>query len=96
MDGLPLQRLFVFSNVLAIEEFTIEDIRVAGLQRLTPGTVFNYLPVEIGDEFNDEQSTESLRALFGTGFFDDVVLEREGDISRFEARRGAHGGVVTA
>ena len=77
---LTLVLLFVYSNVFAIEAFTIEDIRVSGLQRLTPGTVFNYLPVEIGDEFNDDRSGESLRALFGTGFFDDVVLEREGDI----------------
>ena len=68
------------SNVQAIDEFIIEDIQVAGLQRLTPGTIFNYLPVEIGDMFNDERSGQSLRSLFGTGFFDDVVFEREGNI----------------
>ncbi|MGY8813763.1 MAG: outer membrane protein assembly factor BamA [Gammaproteobacteria bacterium] len=70
----------ILSNVHAIEEFTIEDIQVSGVQRLTPGTVFNYLPVKIGDVFNDERSSESLRGLFRTGFFDDVVLEREGNI----------------
>ncbi|MBF8268886.1 MAG: outer rane protein assembly factor BamA [Gammaproteobacteria bacterium] len=69
----------VTANVTA-QEFVIDDIRVEGLQRMTPGTIFNYLPVEIGDTFNDEISTESVRALFGTGFFDDVRLERDGDV----------------
>ncbi|NNE38737.1 MAG: outer membrane protein assembly factor BamA, partial [Gammaproteobacteria bacterium] len=67
-------------NVSAIEEFVIEDIRIAGLQRLTPGTIFNYLPVEIGDVFNDQTASESLRELFRTGFFDDVTIEKEGNI----------------
>jgi outer membrane protein insertion porin family len=73
--------LFSFYSICqAVEEFVIEDIRVAGVQRLTPGTIFNYLPVEIGDVFNDERSSQSMRALFGTGFFNDVVLAREGNI----------------
>ena len=67
-------------QVFAIEEFTIKDIRVIGLQRLTPGTVFNYLPVEVGDKFNDQVSVEAARALFKTGFFDNIVLERDGDV----------------
>ncbi len=67
-------------QVFAIEEFVIQDIRIAGLQRLTPGTIFNYLPVEIGDAFNDQKSAESLRELFRTGFFDDVKIEREANI----------------
>ena len=58
----------------------IEDIRVEGLKRLTPGTVFNYLPVKVGDDFNDQRSRESVRALFKTGLFDDVRLERDGSI----------------
>jgi outer membrane protein insertion porin family len=68
------------SSVSAVEEFTIEDIRITGLQRLTPGTIFNYLPVKIGDRFTAEISAASLRELFRTGFFDDVVLEREGNV----------------
>jgi outer membrane protein insertion porin family len=62
------------------QEFVIEDIRVEGLQRMTPGTIFNYLPVEVGDTFNDQISIGAVRALFGTGFFDDVRLERDGNI----------------
>jgi outer membrane protein insertion porin family len=67
-------------SVFAIEEFTIKDIRVIGLQRLTPGTVFNYLPVEVGDKFNDQVSSEAARALFKTGFFDNITLERDGNV----------------
>ncbi len=77
---LLLLLLVNFSIVHAVEEFTIEDIRIEGLQRLTPGTIFNYLPVKIGDKFNDKISAESLRNLFGTGFFDDVVFQRDGNI----------------
>jgi len=64
----------------AAEDFIIEDIRVEGLQRLTPGTVFNYLPMKVGDEFNDRRSGEVARVLFKTGLFDDVRLERDGNV----------------
>ena len=63
----------------AIGSFTIEDIRIEGLQRVAPGTVFNYLPVKVGDDFDQRLATESIRALFKTGFFKDVRLEQEGD-----------------
>ena len=64
----------------AVEEFTIEDIRVEGLERITPGTIFNYLPVQVGDQFNDALSGEAVRSLFETGFFDDVRLKRDGNV----------------
>ena len=63
----------------AAEEFIIEDIRVEGLERVTPGTVFNYLPMKVGDKFNDSLSSNAVRALFRTGFFDDVKLVRDGN-----------------
>jgi outer membrane protein insertion porin family len=58
--------------------FIIEDIRVEGLQRVSTGTVFNYLPVRVGDELDDKLSAESIKALFKTGFFKDVRLEQDG------------------
>ena len=67
----------------AAQEFVIEDIRVEGLERVTPGTVFNYLPMKVGDTFDDSRSSEAVRALFKTGFFDDVRLERDGSILVF-------------
>ena len=72
--------LFSQMNVYAVQEFVIEDIRVEGLQRITPGTVFNYLPMKVGDTYDDQLSAEAVRALFKTGFFKDVRLERDGGI----------------
>jgi len=72
--------LFLQMNVYAVQEFVIEDIRVEGLQRITPGTVFNYLPMKVGDTYDDQLSAEAVRALFKTGFFKDVRLERDGGI----------------
>lgn len=63
-----------------IEEFVVEDIRVEGLQRITPGTVFNYLPLKAGDSFDNFVASEVARALFKTGFFEDIELERDGDV----------------
>lgn len=71
--------LFVGVAVKATGSFTIEDIRIEGLQRVSPGTVFNYLPVKVGDEFDQRQSSESIKALFKTGFFKDVRLEQDGN-----------------
>ena len=67
------------SHAYAFEPFTVRDIRVEGLQRIAPGTVFNYLPVKKGDRIDDTLSTDAIRALFKTGFFKDVVLERDGN-----------------
>jgi len=65
---------------LAFEPFVIQGIRVDGLGRIATGTVLNYLPVNEGETMNDERSAETIRALFETGFFDDVSLSREDDI----------------
>jgi len=72
--------LGVTAPVSAIEPFTVQDIRVEGLQRISAGTVFNYLPVAVGERFDDQRSAQAVRALFGTGFFADVRLERDGNV----------------
>jgi outer membrane protein insertion porin family len=59
----------------AAEPFVIKDIRVEGLQRTDPGTVFAALPFRIGDTYTDEKGAAALRALFATGLFKDVRLE---------------------
>lgn len=64
----------------AITPFVITDIRVEGLERLEAGTVFNYLPLKVGDELNDEEARLSIKELFGTGFFKDVELEQDGTV----------------
>lgn len=64
----------------AIEPFVVRDIRVNGLQRIAAGTVFNYLPIKVGDSLTEESARDAIRALFKTGFFKDVRLERSGDV----------------
>ena len=61
-------------------EFTVGDIRVEGLQRVSEGTVYNYLPVNIGDRLTPQRVREAVRALYATGFFRDVQLRRDGNI----------------
>ena len=60
-------------------DFTVGDIKIEGLQRISEGTVFNYLPVNIGDQMNAQRQREALRALYATGFFRDVELRRDGN-----------------
>ena len=62
----------------ASESFTVGDIRIEGLQRITEGTVYNYLPVNIGDQLDARRISEALRAMYATGFFRDVELRRDG------------------
>jgi outer membrane protein insertion porin family len=65
---------------VAAEPFVASDIRVDGLQRISSGTVFTYLPVNRGDSVDDSKVAESIRALYRTGFFEDVQLDRQGSI----------------
>ena len=60
-------------------DFVVKDIRVEGLQRISEGTVYNYLPVNIGDHLTPQRERESIRALYATGFFRDVELRRDGE-----------------
>ncbi len=60
-------------------DFTVGDVRIEGLQRIAEGTVLNYLPVAVGDRMSRSRTEEALRALYGTGFFRDVELRRDGN-----------------
>src|SRR5690606_18225502 len=64
----------------AFDPFVVRDIRIEGVQRTEPGTVFSYLPVKVGDTLTDEKASEAVRALFATGFFRDVRLEVDGQV----------------
>lgn len=73
----------VFAAVLpawAVDPFTVRDIRVEGLQRVEPGTVFASIPVRVGETYNDDKGAAAIRALFSLGLFKDVRLETEGDV----------------
>ena len=72
--------LFCFTyTATAAEPFVVRDIRLEGLQRISAGTVFNYLPIKVGDTVDSSRTGDALRALYKTGFFRDVRIEREGD-----------------
>ena len=72
--------LLYAAHAAAFEPFTIKDIRIEGIQRTEAGTVFSYLPVKAGDRMDDAKADASIRALFATGFFKDVSLEKEGNV----------------
>jgi outer membrane protein insertion porin family len=81
------RQLLVFAAFLlasigtrAEQKFIVKDIRVDGLQRIAAGTVFNYLPIKVGDTVTDKSTQEAIRALFKTGFFKDIRLARDGDL----------------
>ncbi len=64
----------------ASSSFDVEDIEIKGLQRIEAGTVFTYLPIKVGDRFEQRRSAEILRELYKTGFFSDISLHRRGSI----------------
>ena len=72
--------LALSAQAYAFDPFTIQEIRADGLQRLEIGTVLTYLPLSVGDELNSATSRQSIRALYGSGLFQDVELQREGDV----------------
>lgn len=67
------------ASSLAFDAFQVKELRVEGLERISLGTVYNYLPLKVGDVVDEPLSSAAIHALFRTGFFRDVVLEREGD-----------------
>jgi outer membrane protein insertion porin family len=64
----------------AIDPFTVRDIRVEGLQRVEPGTIFASMPLRVGETYNDDKGSAAIRALFSLGLFKDVRLEVNGDV----------------
>ncbi|MBI2790783.1 MAG: outer membrane protein assembly factor BamA [Gammaproteobacteria bacterium] len=64
----------------ALESFVVKDIRIEGLQRITEGTVLNYLPIHVGEELSESRTSDALKALFETGFFQDIQLERDNNV----------------
>jgi outer membrane protein insertion porin family len=72
--------VLVAGTAWAVNPFKVRDIRIEGLQRVEPGTIFVSLPVRVGDIYNDEKGSAAIRALFGLGLFKDVRIEVNGDV----------------
>ena len=66
-----------FSFSAFSESFTVDDIRIEGLQRVSAGSVFAALPLEVGDLAEEKTIGNCIRALFRTGYFSDIVMARE-------------------
>ena len=79
--SLALAAALYAGSAWAVEPFVLKDIRVEGLQRTDPGTVFASLPFRIGDTYNDEKGAAALRALFATGLFKDVRIDIENGVA---------------
>jgi outer membrane protein insertion porin family len=73
--ALVLATMLAGQPVFAEELFVIKDIQVEGIQRTEAGTVFNYLPIKVGEVLTDEKTAAAIKALYATGFFKDVRLE---------------------
>ena len=77
---LPALLLILLAPGVFADAFQISDIRVNGLQRVSAGSVFSALPLNIGDEVDDQTLVDASRSLFRTGFFQDIQLGREGSV----------------
>jgi outer membrane protein insertion porin family len=71
---------FLALNALAANPFNVRDIRVEGLQRVEPGTVFASIPFRVGDSYTDEKGAAAIRSLYALGLFKDVRIEVNGDV----------------
>jgi outer membrane protein insertion porin family len=78
--ALILSCLLWANTAQGTDSFTISDIRVEGLQRISEGTIYNYLPLNPGDTLTPSNARASIRELYRTGFFQDIRLDREGNI----------------
>ncbi|MGH8224401.1 MAG: outer membrane protein assembly factor BamA [Woeseiaceae bacterium] len=71
--------MLMAAAAFAQESFVVRDMRVEGLQRISEGTVFNYLPINIGDTVDSLRIQEAIRALYDQGLFDDIEMRRDGE-----------------
>ena len=78
MDKLfKLIVLFLLSTSVYADNFIIKDIRVEGLQRISAGSVFNFLAVKIGDEMSKKDAESVIRSLYKSKYFNDIEVEEQ-------------------
>jgi outer membrane protein insertion porin family len=79
-SACALAAIAFVANAWAVDPFTVRDIRVEGLQRVEPGTVFASLPFRVGETYNDDKGSAAIRALFALGLFKDVRIDVQGSV----------------
>lgn len=78
LKSLLLLFVLTYPTVNSAGDFIIRNIKINGLQRITPGAVYDHLKINVGDTFSEADVAPAIRSLFKTGFFKDVSLERDG------------------
>jgi len=76
--SLILTAMLASQTLKAEDQFVVENIQVNGLQRISAGTVYNYLPISVGEKFTSSKAGSAIRELFKTGFFKDISLDKQG------------------
>ena len=71
--------LILTTQLVAFEEFLVSDIRIIGLQRVSTGSIFNVIPISVGDKINQRKSSDITKSLFSTQQFDDIQLAKDGN-----------------
>ena len=81
MKSLKLYILGILltSNLIAFDEFLVSDIRIIGLQRVSTGSIFNVIPISVGDKIDLRKSSDITRSLFATEQFDDIQIAKDGN-----------------
>ena len=74
-----LLSLFLTIHLSAFETFLVSDIRIVGLQRVSTGSIFNVIPITVGDKIDIRKSSEITRSLFNTEQFDDIQIAKDGN-----------------
>ncbi|MEQ9210877.1 MAG: outer membrane assembly protein, partial [Pseudomonadales bacterium] len=77
---LFLSLVLLCPAIALAQAFTIEDLRVEGLQRVSAGSVFAAVPVRVGDQADEGVIQDTIRSLFQTGFFDDIAVYRDANV----------------
>ena len=79
-SGLLLFSLAISQSVSSADEkWLVEDIRISGLQRVSAGSIFNVLPVAVGDNVDSFDLQNAAKVVFKTGQFDDIQVGRDGN-----------------
>ncbi len=71
--------LLLTTQLVAFEEFLVSDIRIIGLQRVSTGSIFNVIPISVGDRIDARKSSDITRSLFSTEQFDNIQIARDGN-----------------
>ena len=79
LNLLKIIPLLLLMQTAMADQFIVKDMRVEGLRRISEGTVFNYLPINVGDSIDENKIQESIISLYREGLFDDIEIRRDGD-----------------